>query len=460
MLDPSPGLPRQWSLRAIWLWAIALALPLIAVPIADAAEPTDTVGVVDAESGRWFLRNPDSGATTSFYFGNPGDVPFAGDWDCDGVDTPGLYRPADGYVYLRNSNTQGIADIDFYFGDPGDLPLPGDFNGDGCDTVSLYRPSNGRFYVINRLGSGATGLGSADSSFTFGDKGDAPFVGDFNGDGIDTMGLHRQSSGLVFLRYTNTTGTADAQFVYGNPGDRIVAGKWSGHESAGNDVVGTFRPATASFYLNDANRAGVARTKIPYGKPGFAPVAGDFGDLPDSGFSPPPYIPGVTVLGREAWGAAPANTALMSTHMMTSLTVHHAGDQESSTGPPRFRTWQHWHTDRGWGDLAYHYIIGVDGTVYQARDTRYKGDTGTNYDTAGHFLVVVEGNFEIEHPTAAQLDSLVRVLAWAAEEFDVSPSTIGGHRDYAATACPGENLHPYIESGGLEADVRSAMVGS
>ena len=46
-----------------------------------------------------------------FYFGNPGDYPFMGDWDCDDVDTPGLYRQSDGYVYLRNSNTQGIADV-------------------------------------------------------------------------------------------------------------------------------------------------------------------------------------------------------------------------------------------------------------------------------------------------------------------------------------------------------------
>jgi hypothetical protein len=130
----------------------------------------------------WHLRNQ-QGLITSFFFGNPGDYPFMGDWNCDGVDTPGLYRQSDGFVYLRNSNTQGVADITFFFGNPGDVPIAGDFNADGCDTVSIYRPSNQTFYIINALGQDGGGLGAAQFSYVFGNPGDKPFVGDFNGDG-------------------------------------------------------------------------------------------------------------------------------------------------------------------------------------------------------------------------------------------------------------------------------------
>ena len=101
----------------------------------------------------------------------------------------GQYRRADGYVYLRNSNTQGPADIKFYFGNPGDFPLSGDFNGDGCDTVSLYRQSEGRVYIINRLGDNDGGLGAADYDYYFGNPGDKPFVGDFDGDGFEVGSL-------------------------------------------------------------------------------------------------------------------------------------------------------------------------------------------------------------------------------------------------------------------------------
>ncbi len=90
------------------------------------------VGLVDPSSGLWSMRDG-SGQMSSFFYGNPGDVPFAGDWNCDGVDTPGLFRQSDAFAYLRNSNTQGNADVRFFFGNPSDVPLAGDFDGDGCD---------------------------------------------------------------------------------------------------------------------------------------------------------------------------------------------------------------------------------------------------------------------------------------------------------------------------------------
>ena len=199
---------------------------------------------------------------TTFYFGNPGDVAFAGDWDCDGVDTPGLYRRSDGFVYLRNSNTQGNADIRFFFGDPGDLPLAGDFDADGCDTVSIYRPSESRVYVIDELGSDDTGLGAASFSFVFGNPGDKPFVGDFDGDGVDTLGLHRESTGLMYFRNTLDTGIADSQFIYGDPGDVVAAGDWDGD---GDDTVAVYRPGDQTLYLRFSNTQGPADVSIVAG---------------------------------------------------------------------------------------------------------------------------------------------------------------------------------------------------
>ena len=113
----SPGMRRAVVVVVIWL----LAVP----PVAAA----DSVGLLDPATGIWYLRD-DSGQVTGFFYGNPGDVPFVGDWNCDGIDTPGLYRQTDGFVYLRNSNTQGPADIRFFFGNPGDFPLAGDFDND------------------------------------------------------------------------------------------------------------------------------------------------------------------------------------------------------------------------------------------------------------------------------------------------------------------------------------------
>jgi subtilisin family serine protease len=223
----------------------------------------DTIYTIDSGS-RWTLWDELNvfSATSSFYFGNPGDIGFSGDWNCNEVATPGLYRQSDGFVYLRNSNTQGIADITFFFGNPGDVPVAGDFNNDGCDTVSLYRPSEGRFFVINELGKDGGGLGAAETSYFFGNPGDKPFAGDFDGDGIDTFGLHRESTGLVYFRNSHTQGIADSQFIYGDPGDVLFAGDWDGD---GDDTVAVYRPGNGVLYVKLTNTAGNADHDVVIG---------------------------------------------------------------------------------------------------------------------------------------------------------------------------------------------------
>ena len=235
--------------------------------------PGHTTGLVDLSQGRWFLFDDVGITTASFFYGDPGDYPFVGDWNGDGVETPGLYRQSDGYVYLRNSNTQGIADIKFFFGNPGDVPIAGDFNGDGFDTVSIYRPSNQTFYIINKLGSGDQGLGAADVSYVFGNPGDKPFVGDFNGNGIETAGLHRESTGLVYFRNTHTQGNADAQFIFGDPGDRLVAGDWTGD---GTFTPALFRPSNSTMYFRYTNTQGNADNQ-------FIPIPTNAAWLPVAG---------------------------------------------------------------------------------------------------------------------------------------------------------------------------------
>ncbi len=262
--------------------ALAAGSPTGAFAASSGSAP-DTIGLVDPTQGLWHLRN-EAGGERSFYYGNPGDVPLVGDWDCDGIDTPGMYRQSDGYVYLRNSNTAGVADRRFFLGNPQDIPIAGDFDGDGCDTVSVYRATEGKVYIVNRLGDDGRGLGAADISYYFGNPADVPFAGDFDGDGDDTIGLHRASTGFVYLRNSHAPGVADVEFFFGDPGDRFVAADWTGD---GTDTPGLFRPSDRSFYLRHANTEGVADEVIRWGAGGWLPVAGRFG-LPDGLPVPPP----------------------------------------------------------------------------------------------------------------------------------------------------------------------------
>ena len=235
-----------------------------AASASDAMPPGDQPAAVDQTQGQWFLRNAD-GSATSFYFGDPGDVPILGDWNGNSEQTPGVYRQSDGRIYLRNSNTQGIADLFFFFGNPDDVPIAGDWDGDGVDTISVYRPATNEFFIINELGENGGGLGSADFSFTFGDDGDIPIAGDWDGDGVDGIGVYRPTTGEFFWRNALSSGPADGSEFFGNIGDSPIAGDWDGD---GSDEIGVQRGAL--WFLHGIEGS------IEFGEAGWFPAAGFF----------------------------------------------------------------------------------------------------------------------------------------------------------------------------------------
>ena len=210
----------------------------------------DTIGMYWAELGQWEISNANSHGDPSTFFVSydfPNSTPIVGDWDGDGDDTVGLFSRDTAQWRLRNSNTAGSPDVAlFQWGNPTDLPIVGDWNNDGRDTVGLFRPSNNTFYLRNDNSNG-----SADVTFSYGSSAspndDVPVVGDWDGDGDDTVGMYRRSQNRWMLRNTNAAGSADINFVYGTAldgayDDLPVAGNWDG---VGGSTAGIFERSCA-----------------------------------------------------------------------------------------------------------------------------------------------------------------------------------------------------------------------
>ena len=183
-----------------------------------------------------------------------------------GGDTVGVFRPSNGLLYLKNTNVSGYADIAINYGMGGDYPIAGDWDGDGIESIGIYR--NGKFYLRN-----SNTVGYADIEFAFGSAGDQPVVGDWNGDGIDTIGVYRSSTFTFYLRNSNTAGYADMTFSLGIPGDIGITGDWDGD---GKDTTGVFRPSNGVIFLKNTNVTGYADIAINYGIGGDKPVTGDW----------------------------------------------------------------------------------------------------------------------------------------------------------------------------------------
>ncbi len=228
----------------------------------------DTTGVFRPGNGLLYLKNTNTTgfADVAINYGTAGDYPVAGDWDGNGTATIGIYR--NGSFYLRNSNTIGFADLVISFGQPGDQPVVGDWDGDGVDTIGIYR--YGVFYLRNSNTPGAP-----DMSFGLGNPGDIGISGDWNADGMDTTGVFRPGNGVIFLKNANTSGFADVALNYGVAGDRPVIGDWNGD---GIDTIGVYR--NAQFLLRNSNTVGFADIVFGLGNPGDMPIAGNWDGIP------------------------------------------------------------------------------------------------------------------------------------------------------------------------------------
>ncbi|MGI9521445.1 MAG: peptidoglycan recognition protein family protein [Hyphomicrobiaceae bacterium] len=163
----------------------------------------------------------------------------------------------------------------------------------------------------------------------------------------------------------------------------------------------------------------------------------------------------IPLVERQQWGAKKAQVGLMKRHAITGILIHHTSvrQQPRLTVEKKMRGLQSFSQRPGrvgrrrkpvWGDVPYHYYIGVSGRIAEGRSLGYAGDTNTRYNTLGWAQIVLEGNFTKEQPNEKQLMSLFDLVVVLAKKHPNVTKNIAGHNDQASTNCPGPNLKRYL----------------
>lgn len=227
--------------------------------------------------GEWFLDLNGNGQWDEgdlwAKLGSENDRPVTGDWDGDGKTDIGIFGPewfgdtralvnepglpdAENEPTGERKNTpprrdeaasenrilqrhrdgrkrEDVIDHVFRFGDPDDIPVTGDWNGDGIDTVGVFAAGQ---WFLDTNGDGT--WQPDDEIFSYGQLGDLPVVGDFDGDGIDELGIYRDGHWYIDLNHNGIIDSDDIEFIKGKPGDVPVVGDWNGD---GIDEPGLYR---------------------------------------------------------------------------------------------------------------------------------------------------------------------------------------------------------------------------
>jgi hypothetical protein len=170
-----------------------------------------------------------------------------------------------------------------------------------------------------------------------------------------------------------------------------------------------------------------------------------------------------TVYSRAAWGADERlRDCCVEYGEVHAGFVHHtvnANDYTRAEVPAILRGIYAYHTQsRGWRDIGYNFLVDKFGRIWEGR---YGGISlpVVGAHTLGYnensFAASAIGNFETAQPSAAVLDAYARLYAWKLSLHGVRPGTrqqvagttfdaISGHRDAAATACPGRYLYAKV----------------
>lgn len=265
--SPAPRSPSLVVGMAMAVLASSTSLVAATSPAPASAGLSQAASLpaVVRSSTQWLLRDSltSGDPTASFSYGTRPLVPLMGDWDGNGSRTPATFEA--GVFKLRNANSAGPPDTTFLHGDPRGFALSGDWDGDGIDDVGVYR--DGLWQI--RFANGST------TSFRFGSGSwpmTVPVSGDWDGDGIDGVGVFDLATATWSLRHTATAGSPDLApfgFGTGNAGSAYpVVGDWDGN---GTDTVGVKSGATWS--LRHTNTPGPPDLTFNYGTANDLPLS-------------------------------------------------------------------------------------------------------------------------------------------------------------------------------------------
>ena len=150
---------------------------------------------------------------------------------------------------------------------------------------------------------------------------------------------------------------------------------------------------------------------------------------------------------REKWGEkTPSYSNMEYDWHYDAIVIHHSGDSGHTN--PREIEQLHMST-RSWDDVGYHFMVNPEGEYFEGRRLIYKGSHvgGANSRKIG---ILVMGDF---HPQWWDLDddelserqkAATIALIHGLKNFFPGISTLGGHRDFKESECPGDRLYSQI----------------
>ena len=189
--------------------------------------------------------------------------------------------------------------------------------------------------------------------------------------------------------------------------------------------------------------------------------------------------------GKEIWPPA--------FYPVQKVIVHHTATQNNDPDPAAtIRSIYQYHAvTQGWGDIGYNFLIDEAGLIYEGRYSRQyaPGESPTGEDLSGNGVTAAHtqgynsgtvgiaflGTLTNQDATPAARNALEHLIAWIDDAHGIDPQgsalytnpvsgtqatfpNIAGHRDLAATECPGGTFYATLPT--IRSDVAALIAAA
>uniref|UniRef100_A0A8C2MXT9 Peptidoglycan recognition protein 3 n=3 Tax=Cricetulus griseus TaxID=10029 RepID=A0A8C2MXT9_CRIGR len=156
-----------------------------------------------------------------------------------------------------------------------------------------------------------------------------------------------------------------------------------------------------------------------------------------------------SIIPRSAWEARETHCPQMNLPAKFVIIIHTAGRScnESVDCLVRVRDTQSFHIDnQDFCDIAYHFLVGQDGEVYEGVGWNIEGSHTYGYNDIA-FGIAFMGNFVEKPPNAAALEAAQDLIRCAVAEGYLTPDyLLMGHSDVSNVLSPGQALYDIIKT--------------
>ena len=179
----------------------------------------------------WFVQNNGVAGSSGVQWGIASDQFVPADFDGDLKTDWAVWRPGPGTsstIYILQSSTLTARIENFgLIGDQSDVAE--DYDGDGKDDVAVYRPGAAPGDPSTWFFKGSFNNPSGNITYVpWGQNGDFPAPGDYDGDGKADFVIQRNNGGGQAKFWMSQTTAGLSQVVFGTPTDVIVPGDYDG----------------------------------------------------------------------------------------------------------------------------------------------------------------------------------------------------------------------------------------